>query len=679
MIGFAVLILSAFSYSAENDQFGGQGFAENDFGFGMEKASYADQEYVASQQLVESMTSAYTWVSENSGAFVQGCRGERDAIQSQIASVIRQSGETSTACARLKSEADSCTPDLYCPSFSEGGLPFPPGMKRYLEKAGYTAESLTFETMNETVIEKVCIAQIDEQKERQAAREEEFLESIKAKIPEFRQKCTEFKQNLKQMQERSFDFHFPEFNVQQQGQGNREPQQGYGGQQPGYRDECSSQPPQCPGGARSSCTTGRWVCEQPPYQQGSEPAPQPQENYPMPVQDAPYEDSAPQQEETPSENPQPQETVAPPQEPAPAPEPEQAPAQDSPAETAAKRIMERIFPATGFFTVGNLEEADSTQSSPGSSTEVQRSEQSSTDVLPSAGSSYVPGSGTEGPDFGQQPYGSGQQPRGFEGQGYQPYPGQQYGPNQGQPNYGQQQGYQRPDQQNYGQPPQQGGYGPPGPSPEEMCEMSDDELLDQFAPQQGGPPAGEFERMKVRCKQEASRAIGDLGSVKLRMAMCRAEAAVNCSAKQDAASSCQSSIENPEELASQVVSQMCRRFGVIKADKIATDNFQGALARLFDDDPALANQLGDTVEKTAEDQEKLGFMSYLFGDGDYGAKVRVRADKLKEIRTKLEASGVDDKETLAALDEQSRQLEEESSKFSDLFNMGRLGGLFGGK
>lgn len=187
-----------------------------------------------------------------------------------------------------------------------------------------------------------------------------------------------------------------------------------------------------------------------------------------------------------------------------------------------------------------------------------------------------------------------------------------------------------------------------------------------------------MEKMKGPCKEMASRIAGDIGHVKVRFAECKAHAAVMCAAKKDAATTCKSTVDNPREVAADIVSQMCRKFGVIKAEKVATQRFQNVVSKFFDEDPALANQLGDTVEKTSEEQKKLDLVSHLFGNGDYANKVKERSEKLEAIVAKLESSGAADSEALAALKEQSQELKKESDLFSSFFNLNRLGRIFGG-
>ena len=207
--------------------------------------------------------------------------------------------------------------------------------------------------------------------------------------------------------------------------------------------------------------------------------------------------------------------------------------------------------------------------------------------------------------------------------------------------------------------------------------MTDEELLDNFVPQ-GFDAERPLQEAAVMCKEEAAKVVGEIGRAKLDMARCRAEDAVNCAAKKDAADKCQSSVQNPEAVAEKLVAGMCRKFGVTTAEKVATEKFQAVVSKFYNVDPALANQLGDTVEMTASDQKKLGIGSIIFGDAEYGKKIKERADKLKTIKDKLTASGTADQEALGALEEQAKQLQEESDKYNNFFNLARLGRLFGG-
>ncbi len=204
--------------------------------------------------------------------------------------------------------------------------------------------------------------------------------------------------------------------------------------------------------------------------------------------------------------------------------------------------------------------------------------------------------------------------------------------------------------------------------------MSDEEILDMMVPQ---PPFEMMEKMTGQCKEMASRIAGEVGGVRLQFAQCKAQAAVMCAAKKDAAANCKTSVDDPKILSSQIVSQMCRKFGVIKAEKVATQSFTTTVSKFYDKDPALANQLGDTVERTAEDRDKLDLASKIFGNGDYAKKVKDRSDKLEAIVAKLESSGTADAEALAALKEQSAELKKESDLFSGFFNLNRLGRIFG--
>ncbi len=721
---------------------------EDDFSFGLPQTSIADQEYVARASLASAMTSAYRWIGENGAAFVAGCKGDRQALVSRLAGVIGQSGEVSSVCATLRADADSCSPETYCPTLEAGKIPFPPGVKSQFEKAGINTSQLSLDQIDASVIEKVCVSQFRSEIDAQKAKQEERKKKIKEKLSEFRQKCEEFKKFREEEESRVFDFQFPPFDIPQRtyAPGTGPNQQGCQGQtqsptcgegqypaceasgwhcreiggyrqqdyqppQGGYRDECSSPPPQCPGGARSDCSTGRWVCGQPEYQppqdyrEGTRP-----EGQQQPTVQAPETVSPPSVESAsvPVPEPAPEPVPEPVPEPAPVPTPVPEP---TPAQTAAQRVISGILPATGFVTA-LLEEqpssATTVETTPSTAVRPQGQSPSQLPTWPQQPAFPQPVQGIQpgAPQQGRSGQG-GFPPYGYGGpQGYWPGgpvggsgPDQQgfgvpYGPqqDQGPQNYDKlrQQGFGRGGQ-GYGQggpfggsqgqgfgpggPDAPGGYGGPGTLPEQLCEMSDDEIIDMKVPQF---PFEMMEKQSSRCKQVAAAKSQEMGNVKVKFAQCKAEAAVMCAAKKDAASSCQSSVQAPEKVASEIVSQMCRKFGVIRAEKVATQGFQNAVTKFYERDPALANQLGDTVETAAEEQKKLGIVSKLFGDSEYAKKIRGRADKLKAIKDKLAASGVTDTETLVALEEQAKELDEEADKFSSFFNLGRIGSIFGG-
>ncbi|VVC00513.1 Uncharacterised protein [uncultured archaeon] len=682
---------------------GGFGMGNGGFDMGIERASYADQEYVALQTVSESMTSAYNWVASNSTAFVAGCKGDRSSLVSQVAAVIKQSGETSTACQRIKADADACTPERFCPSTEKGKLQLPPNVVQSFAKAGYDLSNLSLSDIDAAMIEKVCMSQFESQLAKQKAKAEEMKKSLLAKIPEFRAKCEEYKKQLSEMESRSFDFQFPNFNVQQnnygpgpnQGPGQNYGPQGYGCQGPGPQQPCGmgmqpmcengtwvckqsqqytpkqgcqGQQPDCGEGQYPACEANGWQCRQsadyrPPGQQGP-----PQNNNP-PVQggcnsprpqcpgDAPsdcssgnwvclpagqYTPPATQQDVQPQSQQQPTPSVSPPPEP---PQPATPPPEPPPADSGGSpptggvvvATKKQLFPFTGLA----VETSGTQETSSGSGQGIVVQQQ---------------GFGSNGMmQQGQQGFGGGQE--------YAPGTGPNTGP------------YGAPGQ-GYGGQGQQGPMGP-GPGPEEICAMTDDELVQTFLP---GAFVDDSARQgnEYGCRQQASMRMGEISSMKMNFARCKAEAAVNCAAKKDAAANCQASIQDHGAVAEKIVSGVCIKFGATSAGKVATDQFNSVLSKFYESDPALANQLGDTVEKTAEDQKNLGITSYIFGDGDYGKKLKARADKLKEIKDKLVSGGVTDAETLAALDEQARQLQAESDKFSNFFDVSRIGKLFGG-
>lgn len=206
--------------------------------------------------------------------------------------------------------------------------------------------------------------------------------------------------------------------------------------------------------------------------------------------------------------------------------------------------------------------------------------------------------------------------------------------------------------------------------------MTDDEIISQFL---GGAQGmmGNFPsdaQAQAMCRQNASQVSGGLDRMKLEAAKCQAEAAVSCEAKKEAAKQCNSIDNDPSQTARLVVDNMCRKFGVSTGNgSQSQQDLYKAAANIANADPAAANQLGDTADKTVQDKAKLGLFDKLVGNGDYAQKIKDRADKLKEIRQKLESAGNVDKETLALLDEQIKSLEEESGNFSNLLGIfGRL-------
>ncbi|MEK6957844.1 MAG: hypothetical protein AABW99_02605 [archaeon] len=617
--------------------------------FGMPSGSFADPDYVAQEKMIESMTVAYNWIALNSTKFASGCGTDKPALAAELVGVIQAAQETSKVCTQLASEASQCNPEIFCSMFNSGQLPFPPEMRAALKKAGYDPSTLKVSDITTDVAYNVCISMAQPQIDQQKQATENAKAKIQEQLPAFRAKCEEFKKWKESGQ--GNEIRLPDFGQFPQGQQNGQqqgqqidnyvyqPQQNQQGPQGG----CQGQPPDCGQNGGAFCDNGNWVC---PVAGGSNGPPQ--------------ENQQPQQEQQPQEQQQPveQPTEQPPQESQPAPESAPAP-EPAPLGGGVQAIGDNVLktissvPVTWFvpliFGSALLEEFVQQPTVCGDtmcswdSGENDRSCPQDCRGGGNAGGGYGNGSGDG--------YG--------DGGGY----GRQYAPGTGP---GMQQGQQGPQ----GQQNRPGG---PGPSPEMLCGMSDDEIVEMYSQgNRGGPQQAEVE---YRCKTESGRIVQEMNRYKLEIARCNADAALECAAKQQAVTKCNEMKDNPEKAAGLVVDNMCRRFGTPVAAGSSDELYQVA-NKWYDEDPALANQLGDTADKTAEDQKKLDIGSYLFGNGDYGAKLKERAAKLREIKARLVSNNVNDPETIATLDAQATELETEASKFSNFFDMGRIGYMF---
>jgi CHASE3 domain sensor protein len=68
--------------------------------------------------------------------------------------------------------------------------------------------------------------------------------------------------------------------------------------------------------------------------------------------------------------------------------------------------------------------------------------------------------------------------------------------------------------------------------------------------------------------------------------------------------------------------------------------------------------------------------SYLFGDKNYAKKLNERAAQINLIIAKLVDAGVNDPETIEALEMRVQELETEARKFENAFDLTRLGDMF---
>jgi hypothetical protein len=278
-----------------------------------------------------------------------------------------------------------------------------------------------------------------------------------------------------------------------------------------------------------------------------------------------------------------------------------------------------------------------------------------------------------GPKYGPQ--------NNYGPQGYNPQMNNQYnkqGPNnQSGQNYGPQ-GYNPQMNNQYnkqGPNNQHNNYGPAiGPSPESLCKMSDEEVLEIYVGNMEDSVSNDEQMNQYRCKQEAIKIIDEMSRYKLEIARCKADAALDCQAKTQALSTCNQLKNEPEKIASMVVDNMCRRF--VAPEEAKNNKLLGVAEKFNEMDPALANQLGDTAEQNISDKKKLDIVSYLLGNGDYGAKLKERATKLKEIKDRLQSKNAGDADTIAVLDQQIKDLADEGGKFSNALDIARIGYLF---
>jgi len=664
MLFFSGFGIAQFEGSATPTQ--SQGLAPvqtNIVDFGIPQQSFASPEYVAQEKMIESMTTAYNWISLNSARFAQGCTEDRTALVSEISAVLSKAEETSTVCATFASEAKSCNPQTFCSMFKQGNLPLPQNAIAILQKLGYDPASLKVEDITSDLITKVCMEQRKSNTEEQTSMLESVKQKIQDQLPDFRKKC----ELLKQTRGHAPEVMLPNINIAPQVQQNyvAGPQQQTGMQPQG--GACSQNPPDCYPLPHPVCKDGTWVCEgvaQQPMQ------PQMPQNQPQPLQptDAsgnivcpgqapscapgpapmcqngnwicPPQAPVPQE---PTPQPQPQEPPAvelPPAEPTPAPAPEPAPAPLEPS------------PATGGVTMGENAVCGNTLCEPNLGEDNSNCPQ---DCNPQ---NFCPGQGPSC-ESGQPACQNGNwtcPSQQSNTQNQQPMPTNQ------QPIPSTPTSQQR----------QVNNFVMPGP--EQLCEMTDDEIVDVYTKQMSGGGPSE-EEMQYQCGEEAQRELSNMGRYKLESAKCQADAALDCEAKKQALKSCKEMKSSPEKIAGIIVDSMCRRFGVTASGSSESQLYEVA-TKWASSDPALANQLGDTADQASNAKSKLDIVSYLFGNGDYASKLGQRASELRAIRQRLVSSGVNDSETLNALDSQAKEFETESKKFENLFDFSRLGYLF---
>ncbi len=222
--------------------------------------------------------------------------------------------------------------------------------------------------------------------------------------------------------------------------------------------------------------------------------------------------------------------------------------------------------------------------------------------------------------------------------------------------------------------PQQGdmGGGPQGPmgNSEMICELTDDEIIEMYLPQEMVNIEDREEMADYKCKMESSNMAGNINMMKLENAKCLANAALDCASKQKMVDNCITFKSNPKTVAKFMVNNLCRQFGLKPTDHALYDLADKWLSI----DPALAYEFGDTVDNTIEEQENLGFFSYIFGNNDYAEKMQEKADKLNAIKQRIIDRNINDPETINVLEEQTKKLDNEADKFGNFFNLSRIFG-----
>ncbi|MFA6268769.1 MAG: hypothetical protein WCW13_01490 [archaeon] len=624
--------------------------------FGMPSSSSADPEYVAQQKMVEGMTTAYNWISLNTTHFSEGCKANKDDLIKEITGVVQNSTEASNICQRFSAEVTACDPELFCTTMRSGNLPLPPQTKSTMKKLGYNPDTMKAQDITQDLIIKVCIEQASSDLATRAEMVTATKKSIQDQIPKFRASCEEYKKNSNQgqnMQLPTFNFPTQQYAPgtgpnqpgQQQGrvvQQNQNPQQMQNpmqqqnpqqqnqnppqGQQPigPEQNVCNSQAPNCDAGPAPFCENGNWVCPQTNNPQGQQ-TPQQQNQTP----------STTEQTVTTTTDTNPTtETTTPPQ----------------PTTEATPTQSESAAPSTTPATEGGGE-------TPTVQTIVATAINKSISGLFGImfeGTQAVCGNGMCEPDLGEN---------------------QQNCPKDCTPNQNNQDPNSAAGQMNPNQPNQSRGPGS-GMSPQQLCTLTDDEIVAEYMGNMESNLTLDKQRNEYRCKQESTNTLNEISRYNLESAKCLADAALDCESKRQAVATCNEMQNSPETIATMIVNNMCLRF--ISKDTTKNNKLLTLAAEFNQADPALASQLSDTSEKNIADQKSLNIVSYLFGDGNYAQKLKERTDKLIIARDRLASKqNADDKDVLDMLDAQIADLKSESEKFSNAFDITRIGYLFG--
>ena len=621
------------------------------FNFGMTQSSNADPEYVAQQKMVEGMTTAYNWISLNSTRFSSGCKTSKDDLIKEIASVVSSSQEASSVCEQFSEESKDCNPETYCALMSSGKIPLPPQTRTTMKKLGYDPDTMKVQDITKDLIVKVCIEQTNTELNNRVEMIAATKKSISDQLSSFRANCEEYKKNKNMgpnIQLPTFNFPKREYapgtgpnqQVQQQ---NQYPQQGQPNQPQGQQyppqgngpngqpqNFCNGSGPICQAGQAPFCQNGNWVCQR--------------NGQPQPIIQNPSETesdgSTQEQNETTTDS------------------------TSDESSTTTDTTSDESSTTTDTTSDGSLTTTDATTGTDDSTTgeeivETMKQAIYNNPITGLFGAMFAANQSVCGNGICE--VGIGEDPKNCPSDCMEKQ-------------FNQEQNYNnQPQGQN--QPNQSRGMGS-SMSPEQLCTMTDDEIIAEYMGNTESDLTFEKERNALRCKEESTKILSEMNRYNLESAKCKANAALDCEAKRQAFSTCSEMQDSPEKISTMIVNNMCRRF--ITSDE-AKNNKLLDLATMFDQqDPALANQLGDTAEKNLADQKNLNFTSYLFGDGGYAQKLKERTDKLKEARDRLAAtSSTDNQEVLNLLDTQIADLESESAKFANIFDVTRLGYMFG--
>ncbi|MCX6804028.1 MAG: hypothetical protein NTY48_05690 [Candidatus Diapherotrites archaeon] len=587
--------------------------------FGMPSSSSADPEYVAQQKMVEGMTTAYNWISLNTTHFSNGCKTDKDALITEIAGVVQSSQEASNVCQRFSLEVQTCNPELFCTTMSSGQLPLPPQTISNLKKLGYNPDTMKAKDFTLDLIIKVCNEQASSDLTSRTEMVAATKKSIQDQLPKFRTSCEAYKKNSNNgpnIQLPTFNFPTQEY-AQGTGPNQQGQQQNQNPQQQRNPNPQQGQQPNNP--SQNFCNGSGPVCQ---------------------AGEAPFcENSNWVCKQT-----------SPPQE----------PSQDIPA------IVTEVTPASDTTTQTTTSSAtETTTTTTPETTSTNPVVQTMVNIVMSnpvtgffgamfEGTQAVCGNGICEPDFGENQNNCSKDCMANQS-------------NQGS-NYVAQKVVSGQTNQSRG----------PGSSmsPQQLCTMTDNEIIAEFMGNMESNLTFETQRNAYRCNQESTNTLDQINQYSLQSAKCLANAALDCEAKRQAAATCNEMKDSPKTIATMIVNNMCLRF--ISNDVTKNNKLMNLAAQVKRADPALASQLSDTSEKNLADQKNLSIVSYLFGDGNYAQKLKERTDKLITARDKLAAKGsTDDKDVLDMLDAQINDLKSESDKFSNAFDLTRIGYMFG--